>query len=177
MPLPRGRKSRPTMFSSTDDLPADWDPTTTWRAQTESAKTRRKARGMPQWRRGYCTYNLREIQGVVADCIEYEILQLVDDRQQVVAEGSHGSGCAMCDWPKRWSMLSQGREMRRGRSKGGLLARKITTAALVVARAEGQRGAKQRRAGRRAKEGAADAWSWLLMKRLAAKGVRLFGAG
>lgn len=29
MPVPRGRKSRPTMFSSTDDLPLDCEPTTT----------------------------------------------------------------------------------------------------------------------------------------------------
>ena len=30
MPEPRGRKSRPTMFSRTDDLPEDWEPTTTY---------------------------------------------------------------------------------------------------------------------------------------------------
>lgn len=29
MPLPRGRKSLPTMFSRTDDLPEDCEPTTT----------------------------------------------------------------------------------------------------------------------------------------------------
>jgi len=29
IPLPRGRKSRPTMFSRTEDLPEDWEPTTT----------------------------------------------------------------------------------------------------------------------------------------------------
>ena len=29
MPLPRGRKSRPTIFSSTEDFPEDWEPTTT----------------------------------------------------------------------------------------------------------------------------------------------------
>jgi hypothetical protein len=51
-----------------------------------------------------CTYNLREIQRVIADSVEYKILQFVDNRQQVVAEGSHGSGCAICDWPNGRSM-------------------------------------------------------------------------
>lgn len=30
MPLPRGRKSLPTIFSSTDDFPDDCEPTTTY---------------------------------------------------------------------------------------------------------------------------------------------------
>jgi len=29
MPDPRGKKSRPTMFSNTELLPLDWEPTTT----------------------------------------------------------------------------------------------------------------------------------------------------
>lgn len=32
MPLPRGRKSLPTIFSSTDDFPDDCEPTTTYEA-------------------------------------------------------------------------------------------------------------------------------------------------
>jgi hypothetical protein len=31
IPLPRGRKSLPTIFSSTDDFPDDCEPTTTWK--------------------------------------------------------------------------------------------------------------------------------------------------
>jgi hypothetical protein len=31
IPLPRGRKSRPTIFSRTDDFPEDCEPTTTLR--------------------------------------------------------------------------------------------------------------------------------------------------
>ena len=34
-------------------------------------------------------YNLRQIKGIIADGVEDEVLQLVDRRQQVVAEGSH----------------------------------------------------------------------------------------
>lgn len=30
IPLPRGKKSRPTIFSSTDDFPEDCEPTTTF---------------------------------------------------------------------------------------------------------------------------------------------------
>lgn len=37
IPDPRGRKSRPTIVSSTEDLPEDCDPTTTiWGRSTES---------------------------------------------------------------------------------------------------------------------------------------------
>ena len=32
MPLPRGKKSLPTIFSSTEDFPEDCDPTTTYQA-------------------------------------------------------------------------------------------------------------------------------------------------
>lgn len=32
MPLPRGRKSLPTIFSRTDDFPDDCEPTTTYRS-------------------------------------------------------------------------------------------------------------------------------------------------
>ena len=32
-PSPLGRKSRPTIDSSTDDLPADWDPSTAIRGK------------------------------------------------------------------------------------------------------------------------------------------------
>lgn len=68
MPLPRGRKSRPTMFSRTDDFPEDCDPTTTW---NRGISTSQQVRGVP-------AYNLRKVQTIIADGIEDKILQLVD---------------------------------------------------------------------------------------------------
>jgi hypothetical protein len=68
MPLPRGRKSRPTMFSRTDDFPEDCDPTTTW---NRGISTSQRVRGVP-------AYNLRKVQTIIADGIEDKILQLVD---------------------------------------------------------------------------------------------------
>lgn len=38
------------------------------------------------------TYNLRKIQGVVADGVEYEILKSVDDRQKLLAQRGHARG-------------------------------------------------------------------------------------
>ena len=35
------------------------------------------------------TYDLRQVQRVIAYRIEHQILQLVDDAEQVVAKGSH----------------------------------------------------------------------------------------
>lgn len=41
IPLPRGKKSLPTIFSSTDDFPDDCEPTTTWNMiQLQSTITR-----------------------------------------------------------------------------------------------------------------------------------------
>ena len=37
IPVPLGKKSLPTMFSSTDDLPQDWDPTTAKMGKSISA--------------------------------------------------------------------------------------------------------------------------------------------
>jgi hypothetical protein len=42
---------------------------------------------------GGVAYNLREIEGVIANGVEDQVLQLIDGPQQVVAERSHGSGC------------------------------------------------------------------------------------
>lgn len=89
MPLPRGKKSRPTMFSRTDDLPADWEPTTTYGKKSES-NPEGGQRGEP----GLDTHDLRQIQGVATDCVEDEVLQLVDSIEKVVSEGCHGGqGC------------------------------------------------------------------------------------
>lgn len=46
MPLPRGRKSRPTMFSRTEDLPADCEPTTTCRAVSSAISRKEKERNV-----------------------------------------------------------------------------------------------------------------------------------
>ena len=42
---------------------------------------------------GGVAYYLREIEGVIANSVEDQVLQLIDSPQQVVAERSHGSGC------------------------------------------------------------------------------------
>lgn len=81
MPLPRGRKSRPTMFSKTDDLPADCEPTTTCTPSVRECAD-------SKW--GYAaTHNLWQVKRVAADGIEDEVLQLVDSVEQVVSEGRH----------------------------------------------------------------------------------------
>lgn len=79
MPLPRGRKSRPTMFSNTDDFPDDCDPTTTCTCQ----------RARPRLAMFCIAYNLWQIQRVVSNRVEDKILKLVDHAEQVFAEGSH----------------------------------------------------------------------------------------
>ena len=79
IPLPRGRKSRPTMFSSTDDLPDDCEPTTTLKEKISSTLNRNM--GGP--------YNLRQIQTIVADSVENKILELVDYPKQVFPKGCH----------------------------------------------------------------------------------------
>jgi len=50
IPLPLGRKSRPTMFSKTDDLPDDCDPTTTWNGLYLLVLKLRKVRWMKNLR-------------------------------------------------------------------------------------------------------------------------------
>ena len=60
MPLPRGRKSLPTMFSRTEDLPEDCEPTTTctgqygelrmlWHAAAELSPASSAASHVPRW--------------------------------------------------------------------------------------------------------------------------------
>ena len=80
IPLPRGKKSLPTMFSSTEDLPEDWEPTTTWRGSQCHIKLCEG--GEP--------YNLRQIQTIIADSIENQILKFIDYSKQVFTKGSHG---------------------------------------------------------------------------------------
>jgi hypothetical protein len=78
MPLPLGRKSRPTMFSRTDDFPEDCDPTTTLdKSQQMSIKL------------GSFAYNLRQIQAVIADSVENQVLQLIDYPKQIFTESCH----------------------------------------------------------------------------------------
>lgn len=71
------------MFSRTDDLPDDCEPTTTWtRLVSKNTSSER-----------LCTrtaYNLREIKRVVADGVEDEVLQLVHHAQQIGTERCHG---------------------------------------------------------------------------------------
>lgn len=58
-------------------------------------------------------YNLGQIERVVANGVEDQVLQLVDGRQQVVAEGSHGAGSlvVLLDVESRVSQkLAVGRE-------------------------------------------------------------------
>lgn len=88
MPLPRGRKSLPTMFSRTEDLPADWDPTTT--LGTALAFRDRILLQKPQ----LGSHNLWKVEGVAADGVEDQVLQLVDSGEQILAERSHGYGAA-----------------------------------------------------------------------------------
>lgn len=73
------------MFSRTEDLPADWEPTTTWIIRVSLGR-------QESIRRMKNAYNLRKIQGITADGVEDKILQLVDGAEQILAEGSHGDG-------------------------------------------------------------------------------------
>lgn len=95
MPLPRGRKSRPTMFSRTEDFPADWDPTTTW---SSGALASSEDKG-----RQICTtHNLGEIEGIAANGVEHQVLQLVDRVEQIFAEGRHCSDLGSFFFPCRF---------------------------------------------------------------------------
>jgi hypothetical protein len=85
IPLPRGRKSLLTMFSRTDDFPEDCEPTTTWISLVRSHSGQQIE-----------TYYLGEVEGVVPDGVEDEILQLVDNVEQVFAQGRHDEGPTGC---------------------------------------------------------------------------------
>lgn len=63
------------MFSSTEDLPDDWEPTTTW-AQVLATMNAEPAGGFE-------AYNLGQIKRIVADSVEDQVLQLVHHPQQV----------------------------------------------------------------------------------------------
>jgi hypothetical protein len=79
IPLPRGRKSRPTIFSRTEDLPEDCEPTTTLgrdQCQVEG-------------RQGGHSYNLREVQTVIADSVKNQILQFIDYSKQILTKRCH----------------------------------------------------------------------------------------
>lgn len=82
------------MFSRTEDLPADWEPTTTCAKLVSTGGVSVKGEG-PNAR----AYNLGEIKRVVANGVEDKVLQLVDRRQEVVAQCSHdaGLGWARCN--------------------------------------------------------------------------------
>jgi hypothetical protein len=40
--------------------------------------------------RGTIAYNLWQVEGIGADGVEDQVLQLVDSREQILAESSHG---------------------------------------------------------------------------------------
>ena len=77
MPLPRGRKSRPTMFSRTEDLPDDCEPTTTYTAVSTFVDRKSVCRS---------DYNLRKIERIIANGVEDKILELVDNTKQVLSK-------------------------------------------------------------------------------------------
>lgn len=62
-------------------------------------------------------YNLRQIERVVANGVEDQVLQLVDGRQQVVAESSH---VAECGWKRgfSWKLLIAGASRVRDSVRG-----------------------------------------------------------
>jgi hypothetical protein len=82
----------------------------------------------------------------------------------------------MCDWPKGRSMAGTRDAPPRLVSRGGARA-KLTLTALALARVEWRRGEAKEDRPTGERRWAADAWSWLLTKRLAGGGVRLFSAG
>lgn len=84
MPLPRGRKSRPTIFSSTEDFPDDCDPTTTLSPEHQVSGLRISRFGCYGG-----TYNLREVEGIIPNGVEDKVLQLVYDPQKIVPKRSH----------------------------------------------------------------------------------------
>jgi hypothetical protein len=49
---------------------------------------------MRTWQ-GLMPYDLREIERVIAYCVEDEILKFIDCAQQIVAEGRHGVDCRL----------------------------------------------------------------------------------
>lgn len=63
------------MFSSTEDFPEDWEPTTTY------ALISKQLQSNATW----LTNNLWKIQGIVAYGIEDEILKLVDYTEQILS--------------------------------------------------------------------------------------------
>lgn len=62
------------MFSRTDDLPDDCEPTTTFSMVSEIWPVER----------GLETYNLWEVQGVIPDSVEDQILELIDHTEEIL---------------------------------------------------------------------------------------------
>lgn len=94
IPLPLGKKSRPTIFSSTDDLPEDWEPTTTYTSKLVKICWNQQyyMQLVPFryiLRQSKRTYDLRQVEGVIADGVENKILKLVDSDKQIISEWGH----------------------------------------------------------------------------------------
>ena len=62
------------------------------------------------------TYNLRKIERVVADGVEYEILKPIDDRQKLLSQRRHARGVVEA-LEKSKIMLCQTQFARAGRSQ------------------------------------------------------------
>ena len=69
------------MFSRTEDLPEDCEPTTTCEDVSGVYQDEGRVNGV--------AYDLRKVQGVVADGVEDEILQLIHHLQQLLTKRRH----------------------------------------------------------------------------------------
>lgn len=78
------------MFSRTEDLPEDCEPTTTY---TESGQRREVPR--PDLL-ATGPYNLWEVKRIAADRVEDQVLQLIHDAEEVLAQGRHGAVERVC---------------------------------------------------------------------------------
>ena len=69
------------MFSRTEDLPEDCEPTTTYERVSGVYRDDGRVDGV--------AYDLRQVQGIVADGVEDEILQLIHHLQQLLSKRRH----------------------------------------------------------------------------------------
>lgn len=82
------------MFSSTDDFPDDWEPTTTCfvvRDQYVSYSM-------------FMPYNLWKVQRVVANSIEDQVLELVHHSKQILSQCCHI--CVLCVCSESFAICS-----------------------------------------------------------------------
>lgn len=71
------------MFSSTEDFPDDWEPTTTWSCQYPTHWDNLL------WGQ---TYNLRQVQRIISNSVEDQVLEPVYNAEQLITERGHVEG-------------------------------------------------------------------------------------